>query len=174
VIALSPADVDKVLRDLEPVLKRVAGDEIQFELPKKTSALLVDVDAERVERVLVNVAAYGRARMPFGGRVIVELSRVAVNRDFVAKHPNVREGGHALIRVGLRDAFPDAPRGAVSERPGLDLGALQALIGNCGGHLWMNAERRGDMEMKVRLPLRSPERHAHIPGSGAVARWFQS
>ena len=175
--ALSPADVNKVLRDLEPVLKRVAGDEIELVLPKKTAALYVDVDAERVERVLVNVAAYGRARMPSGGRLIVELSRVAVNHDFVAKHPNVREGSHAMIRVGLRDAFPDAPRGAASERPGLDLGALQALIGDCGGHLWMNAEPGGDMEMKIRLPLRSPERHTQIPGSGAVnavARWFQS
>jgi chromosome segregation ATPase len=176
-IALSPADVDKVLREMEPVLKRVAGNDIELDLPKKTSALLVDVDTERVERVLVNVAAYGRARMPFGGHLTMDLSRVAVNREFVAKHPNVREGGHALIRVGLRDLFPDAPRGAVSDRPGLDLSALQALIGGCGGHLWMNAEPGGDMEMKIRLPLRSAERHAQVPGSAsvnAVARWFQS
>src|SRR3989442_2197923 len=96
---LAWVDVNKVLRDLEPVLKRVAGDDIELVLPKKVSALNVDVDAERVERVLVNVAAYGRARMPAGGRLIVELGRVAVNRNFVMKYPNVREGGHALIRI---------------------------------------------------------------------------
>ena len=56
--ALEPIDVNRVLRDLEPVLKRVAGDEIELVLPKTSSPVNVDVEAERVERVLVNVASY--------------------------------------------------------------------------------------------------------------------
>ncbi|HEY7284418.1 MAG TPA: PAS domain S-box protein [Vicinamibacterales bacterium] len=187
--ALSPVDVNRVLRDLEPVLKRVAGDDIELVLPRKASALNVDVEAERVERVLVNVAAYGRARMPSGGRLIVELARVAVDRNFVTKHPNVRQGGHALIRItevkranrtlwpiGLRDVMP-AASAAAPERPGVDLGPLQTLIGDCGGHLWMNAEPGGDMEVKIRLPLRPAEqrpRMARASGRRAVARWFAS
>ncbi|HEX7138105.1 MAG TPA: PAS domain S-box protein [Vicinamibacterales bacterium] len=189
--APSPVDVNRVLRDLEPVLKRVAGDDIELVLPKKASALNVDVEAERVERVLVNVAAYGRARMPSGGRLIVELARVAVDRNFVTKYPNVRQGGHALIRItevraaagrtawpiGLRDVLPAAASRATSERPGVDLVALQSLIGDCGGHLWMNAEPGGDMEVKIRLPLRPPDRSAQMArssGKRAVSRWFAS
>src|SRR5262249_920154 len=74
--ALAGADVNTVLRDLAPALKRVAGDDIELVLPKKGFALDVDVDAERVERILVNIAAYGRSRMPLGGRLIIELARV--------------------------------------------------------------------------------------------------
>jgi len=183
-----PVDVIQVLRDLEHVLRNVAGDDIELVLPRKGSALNVDVDVERVERILVNVAAYGRARMPSGGRLIVELARVAVDRRFTTKYPNVREGGHALIRIsevrapsavwsiGLRDARPSVS-GAVVERPGVDLGALQALIGDCGGHLWMNAEPGGNMEVKIRLPLRAPAPNAHVArsaGRRAMVRWFQS
>lgn len=188
--ALAWVDVNNVLRDLAPVLKRVAGDDIELVLPKKGSALNVDVEAERVERVLVNIAAYGRTRMRSGGQLIVELARVAVDRDFVTKYPNVRQGVHALISVtevraaaradwpvGVREAVEAT--GAASERPGVDLGALQALIGDCGGHLWMKAEPGGDMEVKIHLPLR-PEDTSTSAGvvrsarKRSVSRWFQS
>ena len=45
--ALEPVNVTEVLRRLEPVLKRVAGDEIEFVLPKTARPLKVDVGAER-------------------------------------------------------------------------------------------------------------------------------
>ncbi len=190
--ALAPVDVNRVLRELEPVLKRVAGDDIELVLPKRVAALNVDVDSDYVERLLVNVAAYGRARMPTGGRLIVELARVAVDRNFVTKHPNVRQGAHALIRVtevkaatradgplGIRKPSGVAASRPTSERPGVDLGALQALIGDCGGHLWMKAEPGGDMEVKIHLPLRpadAPQRAkvARSGRGGSVGRWFQS
>ncbi len=184
--ALEPVDVNKVLRDLEPVLKRVAGDDIELVLPQKVSALNVDVEAERVERVLINVAAYGRARMPSGGRLIVKLARVTVDGSFVTKYPNVRQGPHALITVTEVRTTPraewqieGAAGNANSERPGVDLGTLQALIRDCGGHLWMKAEPGGDMEVKIHLPLR-PTDSSRSPGvarSGrgrSVGRWFQS
>jgi two-component system, cell cycle sensor histidine kinase and response regulator CckA len=161
-----------VLRDLAPVLKRVAGDDIELVLPKKVFALNVDVDVdiERVERVLVNIVAYGRTRMPSGGRLIIDLARVVVDRDFITKYPNVRPGAHALISVtevrtaapaewpkGIREAVEATAIGATSERPRVDLGVLPALIGDCGGHLWMNAEPGGEMEVKIHLPLRSAD-----------------
>jgi hypothetical protein len=189
--ALAAVDVNTVLRDMAPVLKRVAGDDIELVLPKKLFALNVDVDVERVERVLVNIAAYGRARMPSGGRLIIELARVVVGLDFVAKYPNVRQGAHALISVAeVRRAAPaESPTGsepveataiaATSQRPGVDLGALQTLIGDCGGHLWMKAEPGGDMEVKIHLPLRSADasRSAGVFSSArgrSIGAWFQS
>ena len=90
-------DVNEVLRDLEPVLKRVAGGNIELVLPKVSTPLNLDVEAERVERMLVNVAAYGRERMPLGGRLMIEVASVVVDRKFVAKYPNVRPGAHVLL-----------------------------------------------------------------------------
>ena len=39
----APVDLNRVLRDIEPVLKRVAGDDVEIELPKASSPLNVDV-----------------------------------------------------------------------------------------------------------------------------------
>ena len=194
VSALEPVTVNRVLKDMEAVLKRLTGDDIELILPKGASPVDVDVDAERVERVLVNVASYARQRMPYGGRLRIDLSTVVVDRRFIAKYPNVRPGDHALITVTeVRGTVPsDGPAGlrpapsatdasaAPADSPGVDLGALLGLIGDCGGHLWMNAEPPGNMVLKIHLPARVPEgqTEARAPRPQAdrrntVARWFR-
>jgi len=188
--ALEPVNVTRVMRDLEPVLKRVAGDDIELQLPKTSRPVNVDVEVDRVERVLVNVASYARERMPGGGRLKIDLATVVVDGRFVAKHPNVRPGAHALITVtevketaraespsGLIDA-PARPTadGEASDKPGVDLGALLRLIADCGGHLWMTAEPPGNMVLKIHLPKRtSDDPRTVVPPTGrgrSVSRWF--
>ena len=170
-------DLHKLLRDLEPVLKRVAGSEIDLVLPKAATSLNLDVEAERVERMLVNVAAYGRERMPLGGRLMFEVAPVVVDRKFVAKYPNVRPGAHVLLTVNeVRGAGrPGASAiASASNSPGVDLGALQALVSGCGGHLWMTVEPPGDMVLKIHLPRRVLDRPDPRPPAKASvrARWI--
>ena len=179
--ALAPVDVNRILRDLQPVLKQVAGDAITLELRKTSSPVNVDVNAERVERLLVNVASYGRQRMPHGGRLRIELSTVVVDGKFIAQYPNVRQGPHALITVtevarpageGQQSDSPHAPESvASSARPRVDLSALQELIAECGGHLWITAEPGGSMVVRMRLPLRAPwEGQAHAGARHGLGR----
>jgi hypothetical protein len=155
-----------VVRDVAPVLKRVAGDAVDVRLPAASGPLNVDAGAERVQRLLVNLAAYGRERMPLGGELKIELGTIVVDRHFAAKHPNVRLGPHALVTVTesrrtARTAEPlelpateagsNLPSVAVERR--VDLGTLQELVAECGGHLWMTVEPVGDMVVKIWLPL---------------------
>lgn len=181
-------DVNVLLRDLAPVLKRVAGDDIEIVVPHASTPLNLDVEPGRVERMLVNVAAYGRERMPLGGRLTIEVAPVVVDRTFVAKYPNVRLGAHVLLTITERrsTARPAASTGgpyaygasaawAASDKPGVDLGTLQSLVSDCGGHLWMMAEPQGDMVLKLHLPRRvldrlDPRAPAKKPGR---PRWLQ-
>jgi PAS domain S-box-containing protein len=180
-------DVNKVLRDLEPVLKRVAGDNIDIVLPKASAPLNLDVEPRPVERMLVNVAAYGRERMPLGGRLKIELDSVVVDREFVAKHPHVRPGEHVLLIVNeqRRVVRPNSSSATSTgspavpsfsgDSPGVDLGTLQALVTECGGHLWMRAEPPGDMELKIHLPRRVLDRlEAPAPSMpSGRSRWIR-
>ena len=73
-------------------------------------------------------------------------------------------GEHVLLIVNeqRRVVRPDAAAAAngstasgfTGDSPGVDLGVLQALVTECGGHLWMRAEPPGDMELKIHLPRR--------------------
>jgi len=155
--ALEPVSVQRVLRDLAPVLKRVVGDEIELVLSMSSGSFDVDVDAERLERVLVNVAGYAREWMPRGGQMKIDLTTTTVGRRFVARYPNVRPGDHVLITVtelprpgGVGE---DSERGSRSaEKPGIDLGGLLERVGTCGGHVWMEAQPAGDLVVKIHLP----------------------
>ena len=186
-------NVTRALCDMAPILKRVLGDDIALLLPRMMGRLYVDVDAERVERILVNVANYARARMPHGGRVKVRLATVTLDHQFVASHAKVRPGAHVLIaieeiqgpvwpplpihlpigRSAHHDATPPPAR-----RPGIDLGPLVALIGEVGGHLWMSAEPEGNMTLQLHLPRRvedeSAEPVAAVSGRARqLTRWFR-
>jgi len=101
--------------------------------------------------------------------MVFELAPTVVDRQFIEKHPNVRQGPHVLLTVteargavrsigplGVRQGFaPANDVASPSEKPGVDLGALQGLVRECGGHLWMEAEPPGDMTIKIHLPLRA-------------------
>ncbi len=164
--ALQPVNLQRVLRNLEPVLKRVAGDDIEVVLPKHIRPFSVDVERTRVERVLVNVASYARERMPHGGRLKIDLASAVVDRTFLDKYPNVRPGPHVIATVteerrttltGLPVPWPapsaDDSTTSAGEKPGVDLSALLQLLGDCGGHLWVTAEPPGNMTLKIHLPL---------------------
>jgi len=183
----------RALRDMAPILKRVLGDDIALLLPKATGRLDVDVDTERVERILVNVANYARERMPHGGRVNIRLATVTVDHEFVVSHPKVRPGAHVLITIEeiKGPVWPPLPihlpigRSAdhdvtptPSDRPGIDLGPLVALIGEVGGHLWMSAEPAGNMTLRVHLPKRTEDESlqplAAVAGRARqFTRWFR-
>ena len=160
--------LNTLIRDLEPVLKRLAGNQVDLEIRESSSPLTVDVSNERVERLLVNLASYGRERMPSGGRLRIDLGTEVVDRHFAAKHHNVRLGLHALITLtGRRAAARDGAsnlrdesqrsNGRSATRPGADFGTLQRLVSECGGHLWMKVEPDGDIVAKIRLPLSSSQ-----------------
>jgi hypothetical protein len=158
-------NVTTVLRDLEPVLRRVAGGDIELTLPQTSMPLHVDVEAERIERILVNVAAYARGRMAGSGRLIFDVASVMMDRAFFEKYPNVRPGAHVLLTITeIRgEARPGATALALgaSETPStphptsVDLGTLQSLVTDCGGHLWLTMEPQGEMVLKIHLPRRA-------------------
>jgi PAS domain-containing protein len=185
-------EVRTVVRDVAPVLKRVAGDGVEVQLPSASAPLNIDAGAERVKRLLVNLAASARERMPYGGRLKIELGTVVVDRYFAAKHPNVRLGLHALVTLtesrrttrtdGLlqlnENEAGSRPRGAAIQTR-VDLGTAQELVAECGGHLWMTVDPAGDMVVKIRLPLVTsygePPRRALAPlrRVPTLAHWFQ-
>ena len=192
---LEPVSLQHVLRDLAPVLKRVLGDGISLVLPKTSGRFDVDVDTERVERILVNVTNYARERMPHGGRVKIQLATAVVDRRFLTCHPEVRPGTHVVITITeiqdvARPALPiqlpigRAARaditGSASDNPGMDLGPLVELVSDLGGHLWMSAEPAGNMTVQIHLPERTldPVLESAVPGSRFnpgrhLARWFR-
>ena len=162
-MSLEPVDMHRVLRDLEPILQELAGDDVQVVLPeqppREVPPLTVDVTAQRVERMLINLARYSRGRIPSGGRIVFDIDAANVDGQFVAKYPNVRQGPHVLLTVTQDGAQPPAEGNGSEPADGAtaigDLSALHGLVRHCGGHLWMDTDTAGETTIKIHLPLRA-------------------
>ena len=163
-MSIEPVDLHRVLRDLEPILQELAGDDVQVVLPERPPRELppfnVDLTTQRVERLLINLARYSRGRIASGGRMVFEIASTTVDGQFVAKYPNVRHGAHVLLTVTQDGAEAPIAGGndsgpSVSEAAGGDLSALDGLVRHCGGHLWMDTDTVGETKIKIHLPLRA-------------------
>jgi len=163
-MSLEPVDLHQVLRDLEPILQELAGDDVEVVLPEQLDReeppFNVDLTAQRVERLLINLARYSRGRIASGGRMVFEIASTAVDGQFVPNNPNVRRGPHVLLTVTQDGAEASTEGGnghgpAVSAPAAGDLSALHGLIRHCGGHLWMDTDSVGETKIKIHLPLRA-------------------
>jgi PAS domain S-box-containing protein len=173
--ALAPVSTQRVLRDLAPVLKRLVGERIELVLPRSAGVFPVDIDAERLERLLTNVAGYARQRMPLGGQIKIDLATIAIGRRFAAGHASVRAGDHVLITVtevaSAAAAGGDGqPQGGSADAAGMELGVLIELISSCGGHLWLEAQPAGNMVLKIHLPKPA----AQEDRGGRISRWIRA
>ena len=106
---------------------------------------------------------------------IIEVDAVVLDRQFVAKYPSVRSGPHVLLTVTEKRSESRAAivagetsGAAAGARPGVNLGALQGLVSDCGGHLWITAEPSGAMVLKMHLPRRALDRAASESGREAL------
>jgi PAS domain-containing protein len=163
-MSLEPVDLHRALRDLEPILQQLAGDDVQVVLPEQPAReeppFNVDLTAQRVERLLINLARYSRGRIASGGRMVFEIASTTVDGQFVAKFPNVRHGAHVLLTV-TQDGAEVSPAGGNGSGPAVpapangDLSALHGLVRHCGGHLWMDTDTDGETKIKIQLPLRA-------------------
>jgi len=163
-MSLEPVDLHRVLRDLEPILQELAGDDVQVVLPEQPAReelpFNVDLTAQRVERLLINLARYSRGRIASGGRMVFEIASTTVDGQFMAEYPNLRRGPHVLLTVTqdgaqASTAGGNGSRSAVSGTAGGDLSALHGLIRHCGGQLWMDTDNGGETKIKIHLPLRA-------------------
>jgi signal transduction histidine kinase len=92
------------------LLERTLGDDIDLDLRLRPEAGRIDVDADQLRQIVVNLALNGRDAMPKGGRLTIDTRRVGVS-PVQAERLGVRSPGpHAVLEVrdegqGMDDAI---------------------------------------------------------------------
>jgi two-component system cell cycle sensor histidine kinase/response regulator CckA len=179
-------DLDEVVRDLEPMLRRVLGSMVEIVIRSGPNRPLVWADRSRIEHVVVNLAVNARDAMPAAGTIVIETGTLGPAETRELGGPMAGQGAAFLsvsdtgigmsedVRSRLFDPFyTTKPRGGGT---GLGLTTVFTTISQAGGRVRVESTPGVGSSFRIFLPLAagslaSVPRHeapAPAPAQGTV------
>jgi PAS domain S-box-containing protein len=139
-------DLNQVVRDVEKMLARLIGEDVQLETRLGASLGPIWVDPHQLEQVIVNLAANARDAMPQGGRLRIETDRAEVKGFCQDCSAAVAEGSYARLTVsdsgvGMSEEVrakvfePFFTTKDVGQGTGLGLATVHGIVAQSGGHI---------------------------------------
>jgi PAS domain S-box-containing protein len=91
-------DLNAMVTGMEPMLRRLLGQNIELILLSGAELGRVKVDASQMEQVVVNLSTNARDAMPNGGKLVIETANTEVD-DATAKNLGVRTGPYVMLAI---------------------------------------------------------------------------
>jgi len=166
----------RTLQDMDRMLRRVLGEDVQVETVVAQELGQVKVDPNQVEQVLMNLVVNARDAMPQGGKLRLELKNVDVEASSRSFH-DVPPGPYVMIEVtdtgtGMsaevqkRVFEPFFTTKEPGKGTGLGLATVYGIVQQSGGHVWLYSEPGVGTTFKIFLP-RVAELPEAAPAEGA-------
>jgi len=161
-------DLNAVVANVDRMLRRVIGEDIELETRLEPLLAPVKVDPSHIDQVILNLAVNSRDAMPDGGKLTIETSNVEVSDDYASGHIGVAVGPHVLLSVSDTGLGMDA---ATQERvfepffttkekgkgTGLGLSIVYGIVKQSGGEVLVYSEPGHGTVFKIYLPAASQE-----------------
>ena len=172
--ATESIELGGLLTDLDRLLCRAVGEEVELEVYVDPDLLPLEADRSQLEQILVNLAVNARDAMPRGGRLTIRAVNV-VSRD----DAGVAGGARVLITVSdtgtgmsaeVRErAFePFYTTKPVGDGTGLGLATVYGLVTGAGGQIALESEPGCGTTVAIELPAGTARPGAAAPGRHAA------
>jgi two-component system, cell cycle sensor histidine kinase and response regulator CckA len=155
-------DLNEAVADVQKMLTRVIGEDIELIAKLHPSLASVKVDPGQVEQVLMNLAINARDAMPQGGKLLMETSNMEVDaedgRDLELKAGRyvmlqVTDTGHGMDAGTLGHIFePFFTTKKMGKGTGLGLATVYGIVKQSGGSIQVESEVGRGSEFRIYLP----------------------
>jgi PAS domain S-box-containing protein len=175
-------DLNAVLAEMQKMLGRLLGEDIDLAIVPGANLWHVTADAGQVEQVIMNLAVNARDAMPAGGRITIQTHNAELDREYSRTHPQVAPGDYVLLAVTDTGCGMDAATKARIFEPffttkgpergtGLGLATVYGIIKQSGGHIDVSSEPGLGTSFKIYLPRERqvPRSSRSMPGPNIMA-----
>jgi len=156
-------NVTKLVTDMAPMLQRVIGEHIEFELRPDPTVSHITADPGQLEQVLLNLAINARDAMPQGGRLTIATADVTLDEFFVQNHPGLHPGRYVRLTVSDTGIGMDEetqrhlfePFFTTKEKgkgTGLGLAMVYGIVTQSGGYISCSSESGQGTMFEVYFP----------------------
>lgn len=179
VIAPQVTDLNRIVRELEPMLRRLLRSDITLDVHCSDEIYPVKVDPGQIQQVVLNLATNARDAMPSGGNLTIEVRMVELDESYTHQHPTVAPGRYAMLAVSDNGTGMDRETVAHIFEPffttkasgkgtGLGLATVNGIMKQNGGDIWVYSEVGVGTIFKLHLPRSTEsvaiaERVPHVP-----------
>lgn len=155
-------DLNQLVRDIERMLRRLIGEDIEVKTELTPGPLLVRADSGQIEQVLLNLAVNSRDAMPNGGIIAISTKHRILDADLAKVH-GVEPGSYCAVAVsdngsGIpQDVLPHIFEPFYTTKPagkgtGLGLSTAYGIAQQSGGALSAYSEPEVGTTITLLLP----------------------
>ncbi|MBN1866780.1 response regulator [Candidatus Sumerlaeota bacterium] len=183
-LQLEVLDVNDVLKNLEKMLRRLIGEDIEFVTRLAEDLRPAEVDPGQIEQVIMNLAVNARDAMPQGGTLTIETANADLDEYYAQDHPGIAPGEFVMLSITdtgcgmdeetMRRVFePFFTTKQTGKGTGLGLSTVYGIVKQMGGSIWVYSEPGSGATFKVYLPRAHAEplsKHVQTKKEGISGR----
>jgi len=169
-------DLNGVVSDVQEMLRRVIGEDIELISKLEPSLKPVTADPGRVEQVLMNLAVNARDAMPMGGKLTMETANEEIGEAQARKldlapgtyiRLTVADTGQGMDAATVGHIFePFFSTKPMGKGTGLGLATAYGIVKQSGGSIVVKTEVDRGTEFRIYLPATAGEVSQPQPTTG--------
>jgi two-component system, cell cycle sensor histidine kinase and response regulator CckA len=163
VLAPRVLDLNELIHELQKMLDRLLGADIELILRCERELPPVRVDPSQIDQVIMNLAINARDAMPNGGKLTIETQSVVLDGRYASAHFGAASGPHVMLAVSdtgtgmdratqTRIFEPFFTTKEVGKGTGLGLSTVFGIVKQSGGNVWVYSELGVGTTFRIYFP----------------------
>src|SRR5712671_1529714 len=163
VLTPSVLSLNSLVSDMEKMLPRLLGEDINVSLSLDPKLGDVKADQSQIEQVIMNLAVNARDAMPSGGKLQIQTANVEIDVAYTRDHPGSKVGSYVMLAIAdsgtgmsaetLAHIFePFFTTKGVGEGTGLGLATVYGIVKQSNGYIWVDSAPGKGTSFQIYLP----------------------